>query len=319
MRRGAPVLLAALALAAAGCGSLRKAAFPKPVFSLENVRLTRLTLADATLECTIKAVNSDSREFVGRNMQCGIYVNDRLIGVGIKKDNIVVPGNGQITFPFTVTATFQDMLRTVEVYRAKEVRTVPYELRGSVELWSPIGTVAVDWQHEGTIPVPRAPGIGLKQVRVKEAGIFRYWILFTFDVENPNTFSMTVSDLSYSLKLADEQVARGNLTKTWVIKPETHSRIELPVETRPSKLARALRLSMEQGRIKFDLSGHMGFKSLLGDTDFAFQKAGTFEFRGKRPDETEGETGTGGDEGRATQPAAKPADAPAPAGGSPSR
>jgi LEA14-like dessication related protein len=283
-------LLALLALASPGCRSIRKAAFPQPKFALEDVKLSRISLADATLECTLRAENPDEREFTGRNMQMGIYVNDELVGTGRHMDEIRVPGKSTVRFPLSVTATFQDILRTVEVYRVKEVREVPYELRGKIDLYLPIGVVQGSFGDEGKIPVPRLPKLRFEKVEARHISLLRYWIVFTFEAENVNTFGMSVKEFAYDLKIGGESVARGSLTRSWELEPTSKATIELPVETSASKLARALRVSLQERQVAYELTGHAVFHSILGRTEFPIDRKGKIDFaRDREEDENKDE------------------------------
>lgn len=282
------LLAAALPALLCGCGSLREAAFPRPDFKIVSVKLTRLSLADATFECIVDIINKSDKEWTARNFQTGIYVNDKVVGVGVKKEVESVPANSSRRVSVTVTATFQDILRTVDVYRRKEVKEVPFHLKGTLELWSAVGMIPVDFVANGTIPVPRLPKVALKDVKVKNIGLVRYLILFAFNVSNPNVFEMGIDQLSYDLYVSDELVARGSLTRRWVLPASKDAKLEIPVETKISKIARAIRLSVESGRLDYHLKGKIVFTSLLGKTDFPIEKKGYLDIGQPEPEKDEG-------------------------------
>jgi len=250
---------------------------PDPEFKLVNVRLTRLSLADATLEATVKVINEDKKPLRARNVQVGIYVSNQLVGVGTRKEELIVPGNSTLHVPLTVTATFQDLLRTVEIYREEEVKEVNYELKGRMEIEASVGMVNYDFTEEGKIPVPRLPKVQLNDIKFKRISIVRYWIRFIFELENPNTFDMKIEEFTYNLMLSKERVAKGRLTRQCDLPALGKAEFILPIETSVSKLARAARKALETGVVAYHLKGNVVFQSLLGRTDFAVDKEGNLD------------------------------------------
>jgi len=104
---------------------------------------------------------------------------------------------------------------------------------------------------------PIAPTVKLKSVDPVKLGFREQELAFLLDVNNPNSYDLSIQSLSFIAKLEDNEVARGLSTDRVTLPALGNTVVEIIVSTRIDRvLARLLLLANpEKDSVNYDISG----------------------------------------------------------------
>lgn len=92
--------------------------------------------------------------------------------------------------------------------------------------------------------VVKEPTARVEQVKLLGISRERISLELTLSIENPNSFALHLSELSYKLLLEDLKAAHGEFTQKIEVAPETLKAIKIPLSIHAQRVLDALRRAM---------------------------------------------------------------------------
>lgn len=122
-----------------------------------------------------------------------------------------------------------------------------------------------------------APVVSLKQVAVTEVDFSKQMFVLSFDVTNPNAFSLPVNHVTYGVKLDKHHFASGESVASFTIPANSDGEFAISVELDLFRTAPRLLYTVRDGTTRdlaYELSGKLGI-------DIPFVGSVPFEYSGE--------------------------------------
>jgi len=179
-----------------------------------------------------------------------------------------IKASGKQRVPIPILATYEEI--KLVIASLNDQSSVAYRVDVETNISLPlIGAVPYKIAKEGTIPIPQAPQLSLKTLRVKNismtAGGEFELIARLF---NPNKFALRFSELNYQLTVKGDQWAKGQLDEVLNLPGEGMAEITVPIELSLYNIGAVLQEALQTGAISdYQLTGSINI-----DSDLAYLK-----------------------------------------------
>jgi len=123
------------------------------------------------------------------------------------------------------------------------------------------------------------PTVTLKEVAVTRISFTDINFLFGIEVQNPNSFDLTLKALEYSVYFNDREVGRGRLEKEVLITKAASTLVQLPLQADFKTLGDPLEMIIAGKDLRYKIEGAATLKARLGSTTISFSKNGEIRIR----------------------------------------
>jgi len=142
--------LAALALLEA-CTSLGGAGFRRPDVEFRSAEVRVADLEGATVMCRFRVSNPNPTDLSVARVTWQLAVRGQRLAEGSLPEGVHLPANGSAEIAVPARVQFNDLGGLWSLALSRE--EIPYELRGTAGVDSPVGVVDLPFKHSGTLPV----------------------------------------------------------------------------------------------------------------------------------------------------------------------
>lgn len=249
------LLLAALYLA--GCAELSKHADAiKPTAKLTGMRLANIDFDQAELifDLAVENKNPIDLDLAGLDYDLKIANQSLVSGVTAKAIKIKASSTSPVQLP--ITLKFDDLKKLPGELWNKD--NFAYQLDTTFNIILPvIGNYPVPVSKSGELPVPKMPQIQVKGVKINKLSFTSAELLTQVEVNNPNAFSLAMSNLNYQLNVNNQRWGEGNITKTSNIPEKGKGVIDIPVKLDLLKVGQsAYKVLLNKSAIEYELTGN---------------------------------------------------------------
>jgi len=123
------------------------------------------------------------------------------------------------------------------------------------------------------------PTFVLKEVAVTRISLTDINFLFGIEVQNPNSFDLTLRALEYTVYFNDREVGRGRLEKEVRITKASSTLVKVPLQADFKSLGDPVGMVMAGKDLKYKIEGAAFLKASLGSTILPFSKSGEINIR----------------------------------------
>lgn len=123
------------------------------------------------------------------------------------------------------------------------------------------------------------PTFALKEVVITRITFTDIKFLFGIEVQNPNSFDLTLRALDYTVYFNDREVGRGRLEKEARITKAASTLVQVPLQADFKSLGDPVGLIMAGKDLKYKIEGAAILKASLGSTTFPFSKSGEIKIK----------------------------------------
>jgi LEA14-like dessication related protein len=244
-------LLLASALLLSGCASLQRVAagaLDKPRLHFEEATVAAVDLEGTTVVLHFALENPNDISFRVAGATWRLEVEAAEVADGELPGGVTLPARTTAPFAVTVRLRWADVARLAE--QARRQAQVAYRVDGAIRVETPIGEVALPYQHEGRVPVPRLPALRLARASVEVNSLTDLTLDLTLDVENPNAFPLPGTTLQFDLLLNGVPVATGREAMLKPLGADGEARLTLPIRVSLLGAGRALTTSHGGGELR---------------------------------------------------------------------
>lgn len=123
---------------------------------------------------------------------------------------------------------------------------------------------------------PFMPTVSFQEFRVNDIDFEQIDVDFAFDVENPNPVDVQLASFSYGLGLGGVELLHADDDDGFALEAVGSSELALPVQMRWEDAWSAVQATRGEDDIGFDLDGHFGFDTPIGEAKIPYRESGTF-------------------------------------------
>ena len=123
------------------------------------------------------------------------------------------------------------------------------------------------------------PTVTLKEVAVTRISLTDINFLFGIEVQNPNSFDLTLRAMEYTVYFNDREVGRGRLEKEVLIAKAASTLVQLPLQADFKSMGDPLGMIIAGKDLRYKFEGKGVLKARLGSTTVPFSKSGEIRIR----------------------------------------
>ena len=214
--------LGILAAAFFGCAAV-KDYVKEPEVDLRDVRVTAMSLADATLAFDLDIRNPNPLGLSMKGLTYQLDLEDETFFSGNHDERLRIGANdsSRLTLPFTFG--YADVVDSLSALRGNE--QINYRISGKAKF----GPFTVPYEHTGTLPVPTVPEVSLQSLKVERLTFSGAELALGIRVKNANRFPIRFNSLDYQLELGGSSVLNGRTSKPFAVEPDQAGILRLPL------------------------------------------------------------------------------------------
>lgn len=123
------------------------------------------------------------------------------------------------------------------------------------------------------------PSFTLRSIALRPVSFTEMNILLDLDVQNTNSFNLTLKSFNYKVYLRDEEIGSGRLEKELLIASSSTTKIQAPVGAKFKDLNTIMKVVLTDGDLPYKIEGNAEVKTILGSTRFPFTKEGRINLK----------------------------------------
>lgn len=269
-----------LLISTPGCALLRKFTRP-PKVTMERVRITKVTFDSVDLAAELKIRNRYPVQVPVPKIGYGLDVDGKeLLSGALEKAFTLPSGNSsnpskKVVVP--VRMNFNKLYSLSQAYRNRD--NAIYKLKGDVNIDTPIGPVAVPFEHKGTFPILKPPQIDMPEVTVRALNFQGADLRLKFRMRNPNNVNFNIKNFKYGLDIANMRVVDGTLPQGIELSAHGDATTNMDVHIGLQQVAGALQSVLQQNTLNYKLDGSFQVGTPWGPVNAPLKASGTANIR----------------------------------------
>jgi LEA14-like dessication related protein len=213
-----------------GCAELAKhAGAIKPTAKVVNMQLTSIDFKQADLLFDFAVENRNPVPVHLSGINYDLKIENQSLVSGVTAQSIEVKADATSHVHLPVSLKFDDLRKLPKAMRGKD--SLVYQLETSFKFNFPvIGNFAIPVSKQGEVPVPRLPGIRIKDVKIKNLNLTAAELVALVEVDNPNAFTLALGSFDYRLNINRQSWGQGSINQAVSIPEKGSGAIELPLK-----------------------------------------------------------------------------------------
>jgi LEA14-like dessication related protein len=272
-------LLGLSMLSVSGCATLQNliGGASKPTAAVTGVHFTNLSLKDVTLVFDVTVTNPYTVPLPLVNLDYALSSQAITILEGQAPIQGSVPALGTKTIAFPTTISFAGVLAVLSNIAPGGV--VPYQgvLGLSVNVPA-FGPVRIPLEKQGEFPIPAIPQVSLASVTWQNISLTGANALVKIKLGNTNQFPVDLTNFSYSLNLADRDLAKGTLANSTHFSPKETQELGISLEVSTTQLGMTLTRLFQGNASHYRLNGALALGTPFGPLQIPFDVRGQVPF-----------------------------------------
>ena len=197
---------------------LLKDVVKKPEVTLKSVDFSEVDFTGLTLLSTVEVKNNYSIDVPLPKIDWDLFVIESPFVNGVIQSGGSLQSNGSTEVQFPVSFKYVDLINTITNLNDENAR---YKMKMTAHIPVPeLGDLSWPFEHEGKIPIMRAPDITVETAPsasiTNSSGLIPIptggKIEFALNVTNNSNIAITVNDLSCVLKIGNTSLPKGGVT-----------------------------------------------------------------------------------------------------------
>ena len=224
------LLLLLFTMTLIGCAELAKYSETiKPTAKLTGTRLANINFeqVDLIFDLAVENKNPITLDLAGLDYDLKIENQSLVSGVTAKAIKLKANSTSPVQLP--VTLKFDDLKKLPGELWNKD--KLAYDLQTTFNINLPvIGNYAIPVSKQGEFPVPKTPGLKIKDVKIKNLSFTTAELVAQVEVTNPNDFDLGLSNLNYQLNVNQQNWGQGKINQSSSIPKKGKGIVEIPVK-----------------------------------------------------------------------------------------
>ena len=268
------VALAAIGLLA-GCASVLETlrTLPQPSARVVGARLAGLGFDHVDLVFDVEIRNPLSAAVPLADLDFDLATSGRSFLRGDVPLQGTVPAEGQRTVECPVRVDLVQTLRTLDGIRPGQVIDYRAALGLSIDIPG-AGVQRLPLAHQGQLPVPAVPEVGLDAVRLDRLDLQQIAGTAVVRVGNPNAFAVAVERLDLGLSLGGRDVGDLRAAAPLDLSAQGDGTVEIPLRLSPLDLGTAIVDVLRSSSAGYGLTGGIALDTPFGALETPLEVTG---------------------------------------------
>lgn len=274
------VALLAVAACNIGCEAMQSvlADMDKPSARVIGVNVSSFNAQSATLDFDVSVNNPYATDIPLVNLGYALSSKGTQMLDGEASLTGVIPANSSKRVKIPVNVPYQPVLQVLSGVKPGNV--VPYEAKLSLFTDVPAaGRISLPTQTRGELPIPIAPVVSVSNVQWTQMNLANIAAEVDLSVANGNDFGMNLSELGYTLSLADTQVGSAVVDKPVNFKAGETNTMKIPLSISPLQIGAAAMNLFKGNRGSYRIEGNIAADTPYGQLAMPYANEGTTPFR----------------------------------------
>jgi LEA14-like dessication related protein len=241
-----------------GCAAM-KDYVKEPEVDLQDVRVTDMSLADATLAFDLDITNPNPLGISMQGLSYKLELEDKTFFEGSRDEGLRIGAHDKSRLTIPIKLGYKDVLGTFDALRGN--KDVKYRISGNAKF----GPFSIPYEQMGTVPVPQLPDVSLQSLRVEKVTFSGAQLALGLRVKNANRFPIRFNGLDYSLKLGDASVLNGKSRQAFSVDPNGTGTLRLPISLDYGQMAGLVNTLRQGSSMPVTFNGNVKVPSGNGD------------------------------------------------------
>jgi LEA14-like dessication related protein len=267
------------AFASLGCEAMQSvlADMDKPTARVMGVNISSFNAQSATLDFDVSVNNPYQTDIPLVNLGYALSSKGTQMLDGEAALTGVIPAGSSRRVTIPVNVPYQPVLQVLSGVKPGNV--VPYEAKLSIFTDVPAaGRISLPTQTKGNLPIPIAPVVSVANVRWTQMDLTNIAGEIDLSVKNGNDFGLNLSELGYTLSLADTQVANAVVDKPVDFKAGQSQTMKIPISLSPLQLGTATFNLLKGNKGSYSIQGNIAADTPYGQLAMPYSNSGTAPF-----------------------------------------
>lgn len=250
---------------------------PKPTASIKGVSFDGFDMQSLSLRFDVEVQNPYSLDLPVAKMDLGLSSRQQQFLAAHSTEQGTVPAKAARVFPVLAKIEFATLLSTVAGIKPGAV--VPYRADFGIGVDAPgVGRIDLPLRKEGEIPVPAVPDVSVQGIHWQNLSLQEAAATLKLEIGNTNDFPIDLSQLAYTLALADVKVAETSLRNATKFAPGQKQIIEIPFALKPTDLGLAAFNMLRGSGAGYRFDGRLAGDTPFGPLSMPVSKTGRTTF-----------------------------------------
>lgn len=229
LQRAALAALLTLALGMSSCATLREILSGQ--VKAPTVRITGMTVDDLSLDKVkstfkIQITNPNPVGLSLQGLSHALSLEGRSVAKGDAPKGMRLAANGSTTTDLVVTIPLIQAAETLLVLLQK--KDVDLKLTTNFTFKTPIGPLTVPTTYASKLPLPKLPGVVVKDFSITSVSLSGLGIEILTQVDNPNGFKLPVGAMAFDVKLNGRKVLAHKPVAGFAVPQKGSRDVKLP-------------------------------------------------------------------------------------------
>ncbi len=207
-------------------GEIIKENLQTPKVSLEDLAVTGVSSSKLDLAAKLGVDNPNPIGLNLAGLDYALELSGKPVFSGESSEGMSIAASGKSTVKVPISLTYDNLKKVYDLASGKD--EIPYRLSGQVKLNTPIGPMPIPYNVSGKLPVVRAPKIAEVGLKVRNLSITEAKFDVSIKLDNPNSFPLDISKLSYQLKMDGKDFSEGEMESA-SIPAKSEGELTIPV------------------------------------------------------------------------------------------
>ena len=277
-RRAGQVTSVLLLLGIFGCSTVQNLVnIKKPNVSIENVRLTGMSLNDLDLAVALKVDNPNQLTADLEGFDFDFQINQSSFLKGQQDNPQTIEAMKSSSFEVPLKINFKDLYSTYSTLKSQDNST--YKIDFGLAFNLPVlGKTRIPVSHEGEFPLIKVPSVKISTLKINKLNLTGADVALELEIDNPNAFGFSLKSLDYNFQVNGQEWAQGLTNRAVQIAEKGKGTLSIPVSLNFLEMGQTVfRLLSGDNTVNYNFDGKFALDSslpLLKDINLPVTRAG---------------------------------------------
>jgi len=235
----------------------------EPRVSLSSTEIKNLTFTGAQLLCKVRVENPNAIDIPFPETGWQLFINNNSFISGTIRNNERIGARRSTIVDVPVDLKYFDIFNTFNSLRGSQ--TANYKIALAFKFSIPVlGDKVFNLEHSGEFPVLHLPTIRFVNLRVKNMSLSNLEVEVNWEVENPNSFAMTVKELGYNLTVNNANWSSARVSSAPQIAANRRTTVPVTFSINSLSMVRSITEIVTRGtNVNYALNGNFNLGAAL--------------------------------------------------------
>lgn len=251
-----------------------------PDVKVKNARLTGLDLEKINIVFDIEIFNPNPVSVTLAGFDYDLLLNKTSFLTGEQQKKLELKASDDVGLSLPISMNFEKVYKTYQTIKDQE--NVVYILKTGFSFNLPVlGKVRIPVSTSGEFPMVKVPVIGLKSIRLKKLSFSGADFEVQVNIDNPNSWPLTVNEIQYEMSINGKQWINGRTTERLTLSAKGKNNLLIPFSLNFIEMGSSVYNVVTEGKgLNYKLTGQANIGStleMLGELNLPFNLSGNLD------------------------------------------